>query len=169
MDKNNLGKVRSIPVQEIIEIQRENFYKDLKIASARKELKNYLLEIGSKYALTIGGYVKALRNLEQPPITLNLKDYIKNKNYFQLRRLISSLLIACHGDGYSSFELHKGWKREKRGLFWYYYYMQKDFLNIYSISDEDLPLYVSHEFATEEDKSLYLKRLEMLYVSKEER
>lgn len=169
MGNNKILKISKIEVEEILNFEKKLLFDDTIIVVAKKELIAYVKEKGSKDALTLKGFALYLRTLSSPPITPTLAMFIKSKSNWRLKRIISDMIIASHGGTYSSFQLEEGWKRTKGRVFWYYYFTDKFFLNIYSIKNDDLPLYINYEFKDDDDKNLYIKRLQLANIPKEKR
>lgn len=169
MGRNKFLKISEIKFEEILNHEKGLFINDIIVTAVKKELLAYVKEKGSKGALTLKGFVLYLRSLSSPPITPTLADFIKSKYNWQLKGIISDMIVATYGGLYSSFKLEDGWNRIRKGIFWYYYFSDKTFLNIYSIKNDDLPLYVGYEFKDKDDKELFMKRLQLANIPEEER
>lgn len=154
-----LPKIKSISPEEIAETEKKLYIEDQKKVAAFKELQHLIKEIGVKRAYRLSGYVSLLRGYKTPYISKDLFDYLKSCGFFKLRNKVSEFMIQSYGGVYSTFALKDDWKRNKRGFFWFYWCTEKDFVNVYTIQQDDLPLYVNKTFKDKEDRSYYLKRM----------
>lgn len=152
-------KIKSISPEEIEKIERKLYIEDQKKVAAFKELQHLIKEIGVKGAYRLSGYVSLLREYKTPYISKDLFDYLKSCRYFKLKGKISEFVIHSHGGSYSAFSLREDWKRIKKGFFWFYLYVEKEYVNVYTIPQDELPLYVNKTFKDIEDRSYYLKRM----------
>ena len=152
-------KIKSISPEEIEKIEKKLYIEDQKKVEAFKELQHLIKEIGVKRAYRLSGYVSLLREYKTPYISKDLFDYLKSCGFFKLRNKVSEFIIQSYGGSYSSFSLKDDWKRMKKGFFWFYWYTEKDYVNVYTIQQDDLPLYVNKSFKNVEDRSYYLQRM----------
>src|SRR4030042_2640175 len=150
-------KIKSISPEEIEKIEKKLYIEDQKKVEAFKELQHLIKEIGVKRAYRLSGYVSLLREYKTPYISKDLFDYLKSCGFFKLRNKVSEFIIQSYGGSYSSFSLKDAWKRMKKGFFWFYWYTEKDYVNVYTIQQDDLPLYVNKSFKNVEDRSYYLQ------------
>jgi hypothetical protein len=165
MAKYTVAKVSCISVTEIQEHKKSLTVFSQKREEALKELSAYLKEICSKTALTIPGMVTMMRSLRYPPISEDLRDLIQSSSNWKLRGYFDQLIIANHGGDYSSFNMRKGWDRTKKKFFgrWYYYYDQP-FINVYNIANDQLLLYINHDWEETTYKKVYMDRMLQLSI-----
>jgi hypothetical protein len=160
LDKSNYKKIEKISVEEILRHEKQLYIEDSNKIAAVHELGSFIRDIGSKSAFKLNGFITMIRSLNCPVISDNLANYIKMNSNRKLKNTLNNIIIETFGcSGYSDFKMHKNWKRVHRGWFsWFYYYNVKDYINVYTINDKDLPLYINHEFIAE-DNEIYLRRL----------
>lgn len=84
-----------------------------------KTLSDYIKLLCSEKAFTIRSLVKFLRK--------DNREFIKKHSRSQLKSMVKEIIIKSPGGGYSSKELHEGWK-EKRYWFWLFYYFHPEHL-----------------------------------------
>jgi hypothetical protein len=163
MGGNNIPKIHTISVEEIIQFKKKKYQEDQKQAEALKELRYYLKEACCKNAYKMGDLVKIIRNFNSPPISNNLKTYIASTPNRKLKEKIDGFIIKSHGGEYSTFELHPGWNFTCRwSNFLYrkfYFYKDENFVNIYRLSETDLLLYMNHTWINKDEEELYMDRM----------
>jgi hypothetical protein len=166
LGKGNYKKIEKISIEEILRYEKELYIEDSNRIAAVNELGSFIRDIGSKSAFKFEGFIIMIRNLNCPVISDNLANYIKTNSNRKLKNTLKDIIVETFGcSGYSDFKMHKNWKRVHRGCFsWFYYYDVRDYINVYTISDNDLPIYINHEFSAE-DNEVYLKRLRGTYGS----
>lgn len=163
MVSNVYKKVRTISVEEILKHNNKLYIEDAKKAEAIYELSNFLYEIAKKDSYQINGFVKILRYLKNPPISDNLASYIKSRSNRQLKKDVRRIILKEECSlGYSTiWTARENWVKV-RTSFWklgnFYYYNDKNFVNVFSIDEDDLPLYLNHKF-NDKDQETYRKRL----------
>lgn len=155
---NKTKKVEKIPIEEILMHNNKIYLEDASKARAVIELRHYVNEFGAKNACRQSGFVVLLRALNPDKITRDLVDYIKSRSYFGLRGDVHRAIYESDGDEYSSPVYRGKWKKLRRGLFSFYYYDNNDYVNVFSIPEDELPLYVNFDF-DKDDKEIYLKRM----------
>jgi hypothetical protein len=166
LDKNPYKKIERISVEEILKYEQKLYIEDSNKIAAISEMGSFIRDIGSKSAYKLNGFITMIRSLNCPVISNNLVNYIKTSSDHKLIGTLKNIIIENIGcSGYSYFKMHENWKRVHRGWFsWFYYYNVRDYINIYTINDEKLPLYLNHDFVAE-DKEIFLKRLRGTYGS----
>lgn len=145
-------------MEEIQKHKQKLYLEDSLKIKAIHELSFLLRELALSKAARLSGFVSILRSLKSPMISENLEKYLMSHSNFRLRHDIRKLIVKCESNEYVSFEMYKHWNRVRRGLFWFYYYENEDFINVYTIPEIDLPRYVNHNFSVE-DKEVYMGRL----------
>lgn len=165
MGSNKTYKVHTISVEEILKHEKKLYIEDSKKVEAIKELGCFLREIGSKNSVTFLGFIHLLRGLKVPPLSENLAIYIRSRSNRKLKEDIKRIILKETAIPYgflSSWKPNELWERaEPRwSLFgdYFYYYSNKSYVNVYSIPEKDLPLYINHEFSIE-DKEIYKNKL----------
>lgn len=164
MVSNLYKKIHTISVEEILKHEEKLYIEDKNKAEALYELSCFLREIAINNAHQIKDFVIVLRGLKTPSISDNLALYIKSKYNWQLKKDIKRIILrksSSYGSS-TTWELNDCWKKVKAS-FWllrnhYYYYDDKHYINVYSISEADLPLFINHEFNSK-DKEVYKNRL----------
>jgi hypothetical protein len=151
-------KVSVIEVDDILRYNRKVYLESELKVKARHELCCFLKELAMTRAARLSGFVLLFRGSSNIGMSDNLTKYIRSLSNFALRRILFDLIVECYGGGYSSFSMFAGWGRLRKGLFHYYYFKDKDYKNVYTISDVDLPRYINHNFS-KEDKEVFLNRL----------
>lgn len=160
MAKHTMAKVSYISVTEIQEHKKSLVLFSKKREETLKELLAYLKEMCSKTSLTMPGMVSMVRSLECPPISENLRDLIQSSSNWRLKRYFDQLIIKNHGSDYTSFSMCEGWDRTKKKFFgkWYYYY-DHPFVNVYRLTNDELPLYINHDWGDENYKKVYMDKM----------
>lgn len=159
MGSNKTQKVKVISVEEILKHDKKKYDKDLLKEKNLVELFHYVKEIGLNNACRLSGYVKIIRSSYISKVSEDLSRYIVSRTNFQLKRDITRLIVLDPGIGsYSSFTLSECWQATRRGLFLYYYYNDNNYVNVFSIPDKKLPVYINHIFS-KEDREIYLNRM----------
>lgn len=164
MAKYTVAKVSCIPVEEIHKYNKNLLIFSRKRDEAKKELRVYLRELCSKTAFTLPGMVAMVRAMPCPPISENLKSLIQSLTNRGLKRCIDQIIIQNHGNGaYTSFSMYDGWDRTKKSYFgrWYYYY-DKPFVNVYRLTNDELPMYINHDWEDDHSKEVYTNRMHQL-------
>jgi len=152
-------KVEKISVSEILEYNNKVYLEDVARAQALIELTCFIKGIGSKDAYKLKGYVLIMKSLNCPYISMNLCKYIQSRPSYALKKDIDKIIIENHGGDYSSFKFHENWKVLQRGWFsCFYYYSEKNYVNVFTIPEGDLPLYINHPF-DKDAKKVYLDRM----------
>lgn len=182
--KNNSGQVLSIPVESI---RKSHVYMALKFDNspdAKHELRSFVREICSKNALRISDILAVIKSSRESfsPELNEMLDALKNK---QLKGCVQNFIYKRISSGYgTNIEYLEDWQiykvdqsnlKEIYGpirrslskvlpdfpfLTDLFYYYDNDFVNVYTTSDADLPLYINYEWPSEEDRILYKKRME---------
>lgn len=158
MGEGKYYKVDTILVEEILKHQQEVYIEDTLKVKAVHELSCFLREIATKKAARLSGFVRLLRGIEDPGMSENLKSYISTRSNYFLRSVVKDLIIECSGGGYSTFSMAKNWDRVRKGIFWFYYYKDQSFVNVYTIPESDLPRCINREF-DDKDLEVYRERL----------
>lgn len=154
-------EIEKISLESIKEQEHKKYLNAQKKAEAIIELEHLVKEIGSKGAYRISGYVSLLKNLILPDISIDLYHYIKSCSRFMLRGRIKNFLIASYNDSYSSFALRGDWKRIKKGWFHFYWYAEENYVNVYTLPIDKIPLYLNKNFKDEKDREYLVYRLRL--------
>jgi len=182
LSKSNEPQVTAILVKDIREscdYLIRDFSQD---TDNRHELNCFLKEICSKNALSISDIIKIVRNSKES-FSPHLKKVIEAFTDKQLKVCIESFIYKVVNTGYGSsavyldewrvFSLNREQRKQVRktysiwlkifSLFFHenIYYYDKEFINLYTTPNSDLPLYIHHDWPTLEDKELYNKRLKL--------
>lgn len=161
MDISKAKKVFKISAEKIKEeIRITKDYEKNRIV-ALKILSAYLKEECSKNAYTMGGLQEYIKSLSDIP--KELIDYLKMTKQGRFREDLEKTIIEDKGGSYSRFKLRKYWRIITK---WYrclprkffYYDDGSEYINPFTIPDNDLPLYVNRAWEDEYLAYVYKKR-----------
>jgi hypothetical protein len=176
--ENSNIKVRSIPIGEIKSSKNYlsvAFYSD---KEAVHELHCFVREICSKNAYPIEDIINMVR-LSKVSLSEKLNNYVSSLSDKQLKKAVTKVIFDRAHDGYSTtIYYNKNWK-----IFWAkgsipkktnmlyklfyamdimredFYYYEKEYVNVYTTPECDLPLYINHDWPSPEDRELFNQRI----------
>jgi hypothetical protein len=179
---NNI-QVLAIPVKEIVEQKQ---YLSIKFGSddtAKHEVKNFVKEVCSNYAMPLDDLIVVIRNNPESFNDKTLK-YINSLSDKQLKQCIQPIIYTTNSFGYGpSRELREGWKalvsvesvadkgNEPKSTIPFifkvlgvkvkkeYFFYDKKFVNPYTIDKREIPEHINRIWDTDKDKDIYLKML----------
>lgn len=150
--------IKGIDVNEIIKLRKMDMVNDYCKRVAQKELSYVLKDLALSKACTIKEFTRVLKRLRIPTISENLEKYLRETPRKEIKRFIKQVIIKTYESYGCCFSMHPNWKRFKKSIRYYYYYESANFLNVYKLKEEDLPLYISGPFESEENRKDLLKR-----------
>jgi len=166
MGTNRNPQVRTIAVHEIqLEKTRLRNLEKSEI-NAKRELRAFVKDVCRKEAFTLKGLAKYFKEARHEGFSENLFEFIKRKSIGELKKVLDKIIVKEHA-GYScSFTMYGGWSRVNRPVVWpfprYFYYYEKEHVNLYTAKDEDLPLYMNREWEDTDEHELYMHRMRNL-------
>lgn len=182
-------QVLAIPVQEIKKCSQYlslDFYDNF---SAKHEVRNFVKEVCSKYALSLNDLIKVIRSNTES-FSPKVLEYIQAISDKQLKSFVKDVIYTTNSFGYGpSREFRGGWKALLRNapepkrkkkislslLFKVknsiikkeYFFYDKDFVNPLTLDKKEIPEHINTEWDNELDKEIYIKMLKK--YSEEER
>lgn len=160
---NKSTKIHTISVEEILKFNNQQFLEEQSKVDALKELRAFIKEICSKNAYKMRDLTTMIRGFTSPPISENLKNYIVSTTNRKIKRVIDNIIVKQHADDYTSFEANPEWEviKKRSGIFKrnFYYFNEENFVNVYTIPESQLPLYMNHDWSDKNDKEHYMYRM----------